>query len=78
MARAVVMATKKTDRASTSKTNSEHAINLTVGFASTEEIKSVRFASTEEIKIALGIANMSEPIPVRIIEKSNGLNVPIS
>lgn len=73
MARAVVMATKKTDRASTSKTNSEHAINLTVGFE-----KSVRFASTEEIKITLGIANMSEPIPVRTIENSNGLNVPIS
>ena len=66
-------ANKKTDRASTSKTNSEHTIHLPVSFE-----KSVLFAITEEIKIALVIPNMSEPIPARIMENSNGLNVPIS
>ena len=53
IARAVVMATTTTTTANPSKTNSDHPINLPVGFE-----KPVRFASTEEIKIALGIPNM--------------------
>jgi hypothetical protein len=39
--------------------------------------KSVRFANADEVTFALGIPEMSHPIPAGIIEMSNGLQVPV-
>jgi hypothetical protein len=40
--------------------------------------KSVMFATAEDIMFALGIPEMENPVPVGIIETSNGLQVPIT
>jgi uncharacterized protein len=39
--------------------------------------KSVRFSNAEEVMFALGIPEMTYPIPAGIIEMSNGLRIPI-
>lgn len=48
-------------------------IGLPVGIG-----KSVMFATKEDIMFALGIPEMENPVPVGIIETSNGLQVPIN
>jgi len=72
IARAAVMATT-----STRETNPNHVSNVSINLPAGFE-KPVRFANAEEIKFALGIPNMSDPIPAGIIENSDGLSVPIS
>lgn len=39
--------------------------------------KSVRFANADEVTFALGIPEMSQPIPAGIVEMSNGLKIPV-
>lgn len=73
IARAAVMATITNANETYSNRVSNISINLPAGFE-----KPVRFASAEEIKLALGIPNMSNPIPAGIIENSDGLSVHIS
>ena len=76
IARAAVMATTTTTNTD-EKHSPNYASNISINLPVGSE-KPVRFANAEEIKLALGIPNMTEPIPAGIIENSDGLSVPIS
>ncbi|MGC2685750.1 MAG: hypothetical protein WA323_28155 [Candidatus Nitrosopolaris sp.] len=66
VAKVVVMAT------STMSEVSSNPVNMPVGLE-----KSVRFANADEIKFALGIPEMTNPVPAGIIENTDGLYIPV-
>lgn len=66
VAKVVVMAT------STMSEVSSNPVNMPVGLE-----KSVRFANADEIKFALGIPEMTNPVPAGILENTDGLYIPV-